>query len=271
MTIMLTYPNIDPVLIKLGFIEIRWYSLAYIFGILIASKFIEKNIKNPANIKSFFDDLIAFLAVGIIIGGRLFYVLFYGISDFIRNPIDIFKIWEGGMSFHGGLVGAIFGMFLLSKKQKVPFFKVLDLAAIVAPIGIFFGRIANFINGELYGRVTNLPIGMIFPSDPLGLPRHPSQVYEALGEGLMLFLILFFLFKKTRIIEKKMMTSGLFLSLYGIIRFCIEYTREPDSHIGFVFMNFSMGQILCSTMIAAGLAIIYIFGIKHEDSKHRKS
>ena len=250
--------NLDPVLINFGFIAIRWYSLAYVFGIILGwwlSKKILTHISKKIDLKfdiKDFDDLITYIIISIIIGGRLGFVIFYNLEYYISNPFNIIKIWEGGMSFHGALIGIVFGTYLFSKKKNIHVFILLDILACVSPIGIFFGRIANFINAELIGKVTTVSWSVIFPSTDM-LPRHPSQLYEALLEGLLLFLILnLVIFKKK---YKVGSCSCLFLILYGSFRIIAELFREPDSHIGYLFDLFSMGTILSFLMIAAGLLV----------------
>ena len=251
--------SFDPVLIDFGFISIRWYSLAYIFGILfgwwygkkiIIQKF--KNLEKKAEIKQF-DDLITYLIISMIVGGRLGYVIFYNFSFYTSNPIEIIKIWEGGMSFHGGLIGIIIGTYLFSLKTKTQMLFFLDIIACVSPIGIFLGRIANFINGELIGKVTSVPWAIIFPSIDMS-PRHPSQIYEAFLEGVLLFYILRF------IISKKDYEIGtcscMFLIFYGIFRSISEYFREPDAHIGYLFGIVSTGTFLSLIMIIVGLVTL---------------
>lgn len=253
--------NFDPVLFDFGFIEIRWYSLAYIFGILIGWWYGKKIINwrfqrvgRTFNLKDF-DDLIAYLIISIIVGGRLGYVLFYNLKFYILNPIDIFKVWEGGMSFHGALIGIIFATYIFSKKRGLQTFFLLDIIACVAPLGIFFGRIANFINGELVGKVSTVSWGVIFPSLDMQ-PRHPSQLYEACLEGLLLFLVLnFLIFKKDYSTGQ---CSSLFLIFYGIFRIFSELFREPDPQVGYLLNYFSMGTLLSFFMIVAGF-IIYNF------------
>lgn len=260
--------NLDPVLLDFGLLTIRWYSLAYIFGILIGwwfGKKIINHILKTSNQKfkiDDFDDLITYLIISVIIGGRLGYILFYNFEYFISNPLNIIKVWEGGMSFHGALIGIIIGTFLFSKKKNVSTFFMLDIIACVSPIGIFLGRIANFINGELIGKVTNVPWSVIFPATDM-FPRHPSQLYEALLEGLILFLILnvIIFFKQYRV----GICSSLFLLFYGIFRIISELFREPDTQVGYLFNMFSMGTFLSFLMIITGLIIIYISKNKHEN------
>ena len=253
--------NLDPVLLDFGIIVIRWYSLAYIFGIVFGwwfgKKIISHILKNTnLNFKlNDFDDLISYLIISIIAGGRIGYVIFYNFEYYISNPLEIIKVWEGGMSFHGALIGIIIGTYLFSKKKEVPTFFMLDIIACVAPIGIFLGRIANFINSELIGKVTNVSWSVIFPLVDT-LSRHPSQLYEALLEGIILFLILnILIFKK----KYKIGTSSyLFLIFYGIFRIISEIFREPDAQVGYFFNLLSIGTILSFIMIVSGFVILSI-------------
>ena len=252
--------NLDPILFDFGFMAIRWYSLAYIAGILtgwwLGKKIIIKKFQNndqQFNIKEF-DDLITYLIISIIVGGRIGYVIFYNFEFYISNPLDIIKIWEGGMSFHGALIGIILGTYLFSFKKKISSFFLLDIIACVSPIGIFFGRIANFINGELVGKTTDVSWSVIFPTFDM-LPRHPSQLYEAFLEGVILFFILnIFIFKKN---YKTGTCSYLFLINYGIFRIFSEFFREPDSQLGYLFNIISMGTILSLLMIFFGIVLLY--------------
>jgi phosphatidylglycerol:prolipoprotein diacylglycerol transferase len=251
--------DLNPILIKFGFFEIRWYSLAYIFGILLGWWFAKRIIdyKNQNKTITFnskiFDDLISYIIISLIIGGRLGYVIFYNLSYYLNNPFDVIKIWQGGMSFHGSLIGIVLGTYLFSKKVKINSFFFLDLIACVAPIGIFFGRIANFINGELYGKPTSLFLSVIFPKVD-EIPRHPSQLYEATLEGIVLFIILIILvYQKS---TKTGVVSALFMILYGSFRIISEQFREPDIQIGYLFDLFSMGSILSFFMILIGLFIL---------------
>lgn len=249
--------NLDPVALQIGPIAIRWYSIAYIVGILSAMFYIKyENKKHHIMSKEAYDDWLMWAVLSIILGGRLGYVLFYNPSYFLSNPLEIFAIWQGGMSFHGGLVGSIIGMYLFCRKFKVDLLTLADVTATFVPIGIFCGRIANFINMELYGRPTNGDFGVIFPSDPDLLPRYPSQLYEAFLEGLLLFIILFSLNKFTKIREKKGALSGVFLILYAIFRTIVENFREPDEQLGFLFMHVTMGQLLSVPFILFGTYLI---------------
>lgn len=249
-------PNFDPVALAIGPLEIRWYSLAYIAGILFVLFTLKKynkadNIMNEEAL----DNWIVWAILGVIIGGRLGYVLFYNFSFYISHPTQILAVWQGGMSFHGGLIGAIGAMFLFCRKYKIQFFRLMDVLAISAPMGLFFGRIANFINMELYGRVTNSDYGFIFPNIDYQ-PRHPSQLYEAALEGLVLFAVLFLLNKYSNIRKIPGILSGLFLIGYASARASLEQFREPDEQIGFLFGNITMGQILSLPIFIAGLIII---------------
>ena len=255
--------NFDPVLVDFGFFQIRWYSVAYILGILIGWIYANKIIKSTANNQynfrqitpEMFDDLIIFLVIGIILGGRLGYVLFYNLDYYSQNFLDIFKLWQGGMSFHGGLLGVVLSTIIFSKKTHSNFFKFSDIISCVAPIGIFLGRIANFINGELYGKITTLPWGVIFPNGG-NLYRHPSQIYEAALEGIFLFFLINYLAFKKKFLYRPGYISAFFLILYSILRIFSEIFREPDIHLGLLFNYFSMGTLLSLLTIFFGLFII---------------
>ena len=258
--------NLDPVFIDLGIISIRWYSLAYILGIILGwwvGKKIILRLKIRQNINislNKFDDLITYLVISIILGGRIGYIIFYNLQFYMENPIEIFKIWQGGMSFHGGLIGVILGTYLFCKKNRIQIFATLDVIACVAPIGLFFGRVANFINGELYGKITTLYWGVVFPKID-EFTRHPSQLYEAILEGLLLFIIL------NKIIMKKNYVVGtcscMFLFLYGSFRIFSEIFREPDLQVGYIFNIISMGTLLSILMVIIGIILFYFK--KNED------
>ena len=259
--------NFDPVAFSLFSLEFRWYSLAYIFGIIlgwwIGKKILTHVLKKTNlifNVEDF-DDLITYLILSIIIGGRLGYVIFYNLAYYISNPSDIIKIWEGGMSFHGALIGIIIGTHLFSFKKNIPTFFLLDIIACVSPIGIFLGRLANFINGELVGKITYVSWSVVFPAVD-NFPRHPSQLYEALLEGLVLFILLnsFILIQRYKI----GMCSYLFLIFYGVFRIISEIFREPDIQLGYFFNFLSMGTILSFFMILSGLVISIVLRKKNE-------
>ena len=255
--------NFDPVLVDLGLFQIRWYSISYILGIVLgwlyAVRIIKQITKNKYNYQpittSHFDDLIIYLILGIVVGGRLGYVIFYNFEYYVQNFFDIFKLWEGGMSFHGGLAGVIIAIFIFSKRTKINFFKFSDIVACVAPIGIFLGRIANFINGELYGKISNLPWAMVFPYGG-NVARHPSQIYEAILEGIILFALINYFALKKKLLFKTGYISGLFLVSYSILRMLSEIFREADIHLGLFFNYFSLGTLLSLATLIAGLVII---------------
>ena len=259
---MIEFPNINPIAVDLGLLQIRWYSIAYVAGILFSWFFILKIVKiKRINIDNqIISELISNCIIGIIIGGRLGYVTFYNYDYFSDNLIEIFKVWNGGMSFHGGLIGVAIAVIYTSKASKIPMMQLADLVAIVSPVGIFFGRIANFINGELYGRITSHPFGIVFPNGG-DIPRHPSQLYEAFFEGFLLFLILLLLLQFNKIVKFNGILTGCFISLYGFFRFFIEFFREPDNHIGLLYLDLSLGQLLCLPMLLIGLCFI-TFGYK---------
>ena len=255
--------NFDPVLIDLGLFQIRWYSIAYILGIIIgwvyATKIIKLTTINKYNFEqiktSQFDDLVIYLIIGIILGGRLGYVIFYNFEYYSQNFFEIFKLWRGGMSFHGGLLGVIVSIIFFSKKTKTNFFKFADIVSCVAPIGLCLGRIANFINGELYGKISTLPWAVIFPNGG-SVARHPSQIYEAILEGIILFILINYLALKKQLLFKTGYISGLFLVSYSILRMFSEIFREPDIHLGLFFNYFSLGTLLSMATLVVGLVII---------------
>ncbi len=251
-------PSINPTIMSLGIIDIRWYSLAYIFAFIFGSILIKNLNKKSYNLitNPQIDQFFVWAVIGVIVGGRVGYVAFYQTSLFLDDPFYLFRIWSGGMSFHGGLSGMILAIYLFTIKNKINFFYLSDLVSLVAPIGLFLGRISNFINTELYGRVTNFPFAIVYPGID-NYPRHPSQLYEALFEGCILFIILNLYFLKN---SKKYLIGNicaLFLIFYSLFRFFIEYLREPDLHLGLFFNYFSMGQILCLPFFLAGLVILF--------------
>jgi len=256
--------NFDPILIDFGLFQIRWYSVAYIVGILLgwqyANKIIKLTTKNNLNFKQVsktqFDDLIVYLVIGIILGGRLGYIIFYNLEYYIENFSEVFMLWQGGMSFHGGLAGVIISIIIFSKKTKISFFKFADIVSCVAPIGIFLGRIANFINAELYGKISTLPWAIIFP-DAGNVSRHPSQIYEAILEGVILFLLINYFALKKKFFFKSGYISGLFLIFYSVLRLFSEIFREPDLHLGLFLNYFSMGAILSFITFISGCSIIF--------------
>ena len=255
--------NFDPVAIQIFMFEIRWYSLAYIAGILIGWILSKRVFISNQNIKECFDDYLTYLILGIIIGGRLGYVVFYNFNYYSSNVIDIFKIWQGGMSFHGGVLGVILSTVIFANKKRHNIFYYLDIVAIVSPIGIFFGRISNFINSELYGTITTMPWAVQFLKVD-NLYRHPSQLYEAIFEGIVLFIILVY-FRNRGFLNMPGFISGAFLTFYSLFRFIIEFFRVPDEQIGYLILNLTMGQIISLIFFIVGITLMIN---KHEIKKY---
>ena len=248
--------NFDPVAFEILSLEIWWYSLAYIIGITIGWFLCKKIFIKNSDIGEKFDDYITYLIIGIILGGRLGYVIFYNFNYYSHNILDIFKIWQGGLSFHGGLLGIILSSTIFAKKNNQDPLEYMDLVSLVAPIGIFFGRLANFINSELYGKTTEVLWSVTF-SKVDNLPRHPSQLYEAVLEGAILFLILMY-FRKKNYLTKPGLISGVFLIFYSIFRFFVEFFRVPDEQLGYLIFNLSMGQIISLIFLTIGTILFYI-------------
>ncbi|MSP27301.1 MAG: prolipoprotein diacylglyceryl transferase [Methylococcales bacterium] len=253
---MLSYPNIDPVLIALGPVKIHWYGIMYLIGFAAVWFLGQRRAAQPWSVikPEAIEDLVTYGAVGVILGGRLGYILFYNFGAFIDNPLLLFKIWQGGMSFHGGMLGVFVAMWLFAKKQNCTLFQLTDIIAPIAPIGLGAGRIGNFINSELWGRPTDAPWAMVFPNGG-ALARHPSQLYEAFLEGFVLFVVLWIYTNKPR---PTMAATGLSVLLYGCFRFFIEFFRVPDAHLGYLALDWlTMGQILSTPMIIIGGLLIY--------------
>lgn len=254
--LMLNYPIIDPVALAIGPIKIHWYGLMYLIGFGAAWWLGRLRARRPDAGWTAQDvgDLIFYGAMGAVLGGRVGYVLFYDLPSFLDEPLRIFKVWEGGMSFHGGLIGVIVALYLFGRQRGKTFFQVADFTAPLVPIGLCAGRIGNFINGELWGRVSDVPWAMVFPTGG-PLPRHPSQLYEALLEGLVLFVILWAYSSKPR---PTMAVSGLFLLCYGVFRFGVEFVRQPDLQLGYLAFDWlTMGQILSTPLIVGGAALLW--------------
>ena len=252
----INFPQIDPIAISLGPIAIRWYALAYIVGLLLGWRYCRRlagRLPTPLTHRAI-DDFLVWVALGVILGGRLGYILFYKPGYYLANPIEVLFIWQGGMSFHGGLLGVAVAIVLFARKEAVPALAVGDIVAGAAPIGLFFGRIANFVNGELFGRATDLPWGVVFPHGG-PVPRHPSQLYEAGLEGLVLFLVLYALVRRGALQRTGTLTGG-FLIGYALSRALVELVRQPDPHLGFLIGGITMGQLLSVPMLLAGLALI---------------
>lgn len=258
---LIPYPRINPVLVNIGPLPIRWYALAYIAGLVFGWLYVRHLVKAealwgglPRPSLASIDDLVVYMAFGIIVGGRLGYVLFYNLPLYLAHPLQIFALWEGGMSFHGGLVGAACGIILFARTIKVAATSVMDISAAAVPIGLCLGRIANFIKPELWGRPTDVPWAMIFPGSD-GVPRHPSQLYEASLEGIVLFLVLA-LAIRLGALRRPGLATGIFAVGYGIARIICEFFRQPDPQLGYLWDGATMGQILSLPVIAAGLCFI---------------
>jgi phosphatidylglycerol:prolipoprotein diacylglycerol transferase len=255
----ISFPQIDPVLIEVGPIVIRWYALAYIVGLILGWQYCVWLAKKPPVLvtKLQIDDFLVWATVGVIVGGRLGYVFFYQPGEFLGNPLTILQLWHGGMSFHGGTVGVIVALILFARWRKIPFLALCDIVTAAVPIGLFLGRLANFINAELYGRPTDVPWAMVFPGDPQQLPRHPSQLYEAGLEGIVLFVILFVLIRNDSVRQRHGLVTGAFLAGYALARIFAEFFREPDSFLGFIAAGTTMGQWLSLPMLLAGAYFIW--------------
>ena len=255
---MLAYPAINPVALDLGFVQIHWYGLMYLIGIGGAWWLAARRLAafDPRWTRDTLSDLVFWVAMGVILGGRLGYVLFYDLSSYLANPALILQVWKGGMSFHGGFIGVLLATAWFARRQGKTFFELMDFIAPLVPIGLGAGRIGDFINAELWGKASDLPWAMVFPTDPQQLPRHPSQLYQFALEGLALFVILWLYSRKPR---PTMAVSGLFAICYGIFRFIVEFVRVPDAQLGYLAWNWlTMGQVLCLPMILGGIALIVL-------------
>ncbi len=257
---MLVHPNFDPIAFSIGPLHVRWYGLMYLLGFacflvlgrlrLNKPMFRDQSGLKPADV----EDLLFYGAVGVVLGGRLGYCLFYKPLYYLSHPLEVFAVWQGGMAFHGGLLGVLLAVALFARNRKLPYLAVTDFIAPLAPLGLAAGRIANFINGELWGRVTTVPWGMVFPQAGDGLPRHPSQLYQAAGEGLLLFVILWIFTRQPR---NRGAATGLALLLYGVFRSLAEFAREPDSFLGYLGLGATMGQWLSLPMILIGVFLLW--------------
>ena len=256
-TLAIPYPVIDPVLIEIGPFAIRWYALAYIAGIIGGWRYLRWLIRRPGwqITAEALDDLLLWVTLGIVLGGRLGYVLFYRPAYYLENPFEALAVWHGGMSFHGGMLGVILAIVLFAIVRRLPMLELGDLVACAAPIGLFLGRLANFVNGELYGRVSDVPWAMVFPNGGPE-PRHPSQLYEAMLEGLVLFAVLTWFATRQREPSQAGRLGGIFLVGYGLARTFAELFREPDAHLGFLIGGLTMGQLLSLPMVLFGLWLI---------------
>ncbi|KAA1173144.1 prolipoprotein diacylglyceryl transferase [Marinobacter salinexigens] len=255
---MLQHPQIDPVAIAIGPLKIHWYGLTYLVGFVAGwwlGRIRSRKPGSPVNEEQM-GDLLFYMALGVILGGRFGYVIFYNFDTFLADPLWLFRVWEGGMSFHGGLLGVMFAMWWYGRKLSVGFWRIADFVAPLVPVGLGAGRIGNFINGELWGKPTDVPWGMVFPQAPDALARHPSQLYQFALEGVALFVILWWFSAKPR---PRMAVSGLFLIAYGVFRFLVEFVRQPDAQLGYLAFDWlTMGQVLSTPMILAGMFLMFI-------------
>jgi phosphatidylglycerol:prolipoprotein diacylglycerol transferase len=258
MLLLLNYPHFNPVALSIGPLAIRWYALAYIFGLLIGWRYCVFLAKRPPLLLRplDIDDFLTWATIGVVAGGRIGYILFYQFDYYIRDPMAMLEVWHGGMSFHGGCAGVIIAMVLFARKRGLPLFGLADIVACAVPIGLFFGRIANFVNGELFGRPTDVPWAMIFPTDELQTPRHPSQLYQAAMEGILLFILLNVL-ERFNVRRRPGIICGTFLLGYAAARSTGELFREPDPQLGFLIFGTTMGQLLSLPMVVAGIWLIW--------------
>lgn len=260
----LTFPDIDPVAFSIGPLAVRWYALAYIAGLLFAAWYVKHLLRDrrlwgsagPTMTPQQMDDLFVWIVLGVIGGGRLGYVLLYDPVKFLANPLEIFRMWEGGMSFHGGFLGVVVALYLFGRRIGARLDSLLDLGAASVPVGLFFGRLANFVNGELFGRPSDVPWAMIFPGDSLGLPRHPSQLYEAVLEGLLLFGAVRIATHRFGALQYPGRASGMFATGYGLSRILVESFREPDAHIGYIGGYLTLGMVYSVPLVAVGLWLL---------------
>ena len=254
---MLSFPEIDPVVVSLGPLKVHWYGLMYLVGFVGGWWLAVVRARQPHSgwTRPQLDDLLFYMALGVVLGGRLGYILFYNLPAFVNNPTILFRVWEGGMSFHGGLLGVLLAIWLYARKTQRRYFDVVDYVATFVTIGLGAGRIGNFINGELWGKVTDVPWGMVFPGGG-PLPRHPSQLYEFFLEGVVLFTILWIFSSRPR---PTMAVSGMFAIFYGLFRFAVEFVREPDAHLGYLAFGWvTMGQVLTLPLILVGITLLVL-------------
>ena len=262
---VIPYPRIPPTIVSVGPLAIRWYSMMYVIGYVLGYRLVLKRIESGRSTltRADLDNLIWYLVVGMLVGARVIYVTVYGRGEYAAHPLEVFAVWQGGLSFHGAILGMAVAIVLFARRYRFPILAVTDLVALCGTPGLFFGRLGNFINGELYGRPTTVPWAMIFPSDPLHVPRHPSQLYEAFAEGVLLSALLWWVdsVARARGYERRGLITGVFLVGYAIIRFSLEFTRAPDAQLGLVFGPLSMGQLLSLIMLAVGailLALVFV-------------
>jgi phosphatidylglycerol---prolipoprotein diacylglyceryl transferase len=265
------FPDFDPVLVQIGPIAIRWYALAYIFGILFGWLYARAIIRNerawggpPPMSALDFDDFVIWVTLGVILGGRIGYILFYNAAHFVAHPVEIFEVWKGGMSFHGGFAGCVVAVMAFAMKRRIPMLSLGDVTCAVGPIGLFLGRIANFINSELWGRPTDVPWAMVFPNGG-SIPRHPSQLYEATLEGLVLLGVLAWAIRAGAL-RRPGLIIGLFAVGYSIARIICEFFREPDPQLGFLWGGLTMGMVLSVPLMLAGFGFI-LYALRREPSR----
>jgi phosphatidylglycerol:prolipoprotein diacylglycerol transferase len=269
---VIPYPRIPPTIVSVGPVAIRWYSLMYVVGYVLGYRLVLKRIESGRSTltRADLDNLIWYLVVGMLVGARVIYVTVYGRGEYAAHPLEVFAVWQGGLSFHGAILGMAVAIILFARRYRFPILAVTDLVALCGTPGLFFGRIGNFINGELYGRPTSVPWAMTFPSDPLHVPRHPSQLYEAFAEGLLLSALLWWVdsFARSRGYDRPGLITGLFLVGYAIIRFSLEFTRAPDAQLGLVVGPLSMGQLLSLIMLLVGAGLLGLVGLRRRGN-HR--
>ena len=254
----LPFPDIDPVIVEIGPLALRWYALSYIVGLILVWRYMRwATVRQPGGSNPVaIDDFLTWATIAVVLGGRLGYVLFYRPGYYLDHPLAALEVWHGGMSFHGGFLGVVVAAILFCRRNSIAYLRLGDLLGVASPIGLFFGRLANFANGELYGRAAEIPWAMIFPSDPLQVPRHPSQLYEAALEGLILFLVMHLLLTRTRLKDTPGALMGCFIMGYGTARIVVEFFREPDDFLGFLVGPVTMGQVLSLPMVLVGLAFL---------------
>ena len=261
---MVTFPQIDPIAFSIGPLAVRWYALAYIAALLFAVWYAKRLVRNerlwdgrtPTATPQQIDDVFLWIALGVVLGGRLGYVLFYNPLHYATHPLDIVRMWDGGMSFHGGFLGVVVALLLYARRIGTTLDRLLDLGAAVTPFGLGLGRLANFVNGELWGRPSDVPWAMIFPADPLQMPRHPSQLYEAVLEGLVLFIVIWIAIHRFKALSHPGRAAGIFALGYGLSRIIVEFFREPDSQLGYFLGFITMGMILSLPLVAVGIWLL---------------
>jgi len=272
---VIPYPRIPPTIVSVGPLALRWYSMMYVIGYVLGYRLILRRIEKGRSslTRADLDNLIWYLVVGMLIGARVFYVLVYGRGEYAAHPLEVFAVWQGGLSFHGAIIGMAAAIILFARRYRFPVLAITDVVALCGTPGLFFGRLGNFINGELYGRPTTVPWAMIFPSDPQRVPRHPSQLYEAFAEGVLLSALLWWIDRvaRRRGYDRPGLITGSFLVGYAIIRFSLEFTRAPDAQLGLVIGALSMGQLLSMIMFAAGVALLGLILLRRGQSSEEPS